>query len=340
MGKLLFMAPMLAKLVRELPKGEGWIYEAKFDGYRILALKSGSSVKLLSRRGSDFTAQFNAVAADAGELAADSALLDGEVVAVNAKGQPSFQILQNRRALPSGYVLAYYAFDLLHLNGVDLRKKPLRERKQMLRQLVAGTSVRLSADLPGTPAEIIKAVRKHGLEGVVAKKVDSIYESGQRSGAWLKLPLKPKDEFIIGAYRPAGAALELLLVGYQKAGKLWFCGKVRQGLNRWNRKSLVETLQPLQVKKCPFANLPSSEKKSHWGEGVAAEEMENYAWVQPKLVADVRFTEWTETGVLRHAEFVGLREDLMTSGRSLRHTAFNSRAEKRRSKRHKTRRSR
>jgi bifunctional non-homologous end joining protein LigD len=302
---------MLAKLVKRLPEGPLWSYEAKWDGYRILALKDKKRVRLLSRRGSEFTVQFKAVAQEVAELDAETALLDGEVVAVDSSGRPSFQMLQNRRSLPAGYELAYYAFDLLHLNGMELRELPLSERKARLSALIKNSRVRLSADLPGCAPAILKAVREHGLEGVVAKRVDSVYEPGQRSGAWVKLPLKPKDEFVIGAYRPAGGSLELLLVGRREGSKLMFRGKVRQGLNRWNRKALVERLAPLRVAQCPFANLPSSGKKSHWGEGVGPEEMSNYVWVKPKLIADIRFTEWTESGVLRHAEYVGIREDLL-----------------------------
>jgi bifunctional non-homologous end joining protein LigD len=305
--------PMLAKLVKKLPEGKQWSYEAKWDGYRILALKSGSEVKLLSRRGRDFTKKFLRVAKDVGEVVCKNALIDGEVVAVNAAGQPSFQVLQNTASLAAaGYQLAYYAFDLLHLNGEDLRQLPLAERKARLAELVEGTHVRLSSALKGKPDAIVSIVRAHGLEGVVAKRLDSVYEAGERSGAWMKLPLKPKDEFVIGAYRPADNKAEVLLVGRQEDGKFIFRGKVHQGLNPWNRVQLVKLLKPLQVTKCPFANLPTSaKKKSHWGEGVSAEEMGEYVWVKPKVIADVRFTEWTEGGVLRHAEFAGVREDLM-----------------------------
>jgi bifunctional non-homologous end joining protein LigD len=149
------------------------------------------------------------------------------------------------------------------------------------------------------------AVRKHGLEGVIAKRRDSVYECGKRSGAWQKLPLKPKDEFFIGAYRLDGRPLEILLVGYFEGKKFLFAAKVHQGLNPANRRQLLKAIEPLRAEQCPFANLPTS-RSGHWGEGVTAEEMGDYRWVRPELVATIKFAEWTEAGQLRHAEFEGL----------------------------------
>ena len=143
------------------------------------------------------------------------------------------------------------------------------------------------------------------MEGVIAKRLDSKYKPDQRSDDWLKLPLKPNDEFIIGAYRLDGKRLELLLVGYFENKKLLFAGKVHQGLNPANRRVLLKLLQPLPVDKCPFANLPTT-KSGHWGEGVTAEEMDDYVWVKPAAVTEIKFAEWTKGGVLRHAEFVSL----------------------------------
>jgi bifunctional non-homologous end joining protein LigD len=155
---------------------------------------------------------------------------------------------------------------------------------------------------------VMNAVREHNLEGVIAKRKDSIYQSGRRSLAWQKLPLKPKQEFVIGGYRPEGGNLELILVGHYEKGTLLFAGKVRQALNPRKRKDLLTILKPLATPQCPFANLPSS-GTGHWGEGVTAEDMGNYVWVKPQLVAQVKFTEWTTGGVLRHAEFGGLRDE-------------------------------
>ena len=217
-------------------------------------------------------------------------------------------MLQNRSSLPSGWSLVYYAFDLLHLNGKGLKGRPSKERRALLEKVVGDSSVLLSQSLPGTLKQIMQAVKQHGLEGVVAKRLDSKYQPGERSKLWLKLPLKPGQNFVIGAYRLDRARLEILLVGYFERGKLMFAAKVHQGLNPANRRGLLKALQPLRVAKCPFANLPTS-KSGHWGEGVTAEEMGDYVWLQPETVAEIKFAEWTTGGVLRHAEFVALRDD-------------------------------
>src|ERR1051325_10526382 len=155
---------MLATLVRELPEGPQWEYEVKWDGYRIEAVKDGESVRLLSRRGSDYSTRFVTVARAVKRIHAQTAVLDGEVVAVDERGRPSFQVLQNRGKLPAGYRLAYYVFDLLFLNGTILTAKPLSERRSELPRLLEGTPVLFSAPLLGSPRMLIQALRKHGLE--------------------------------------------------------------------------------------------------------------------------------------------------------------------------------
>jgi bifunctional non-homologous end joining protein LigD len=234
--------------------------------------------------------------------------LDGEAVAVDQQGKPSFQMLQNRGSLQPGWSLVYYAFDLLHLNGADLTGRPLREQRALLQSLLGKSGVLLSQSLPGTLNQIIDAVKHHGLEGVIAKRLDSKYQVGRRSELWLKHPLKPKQDLVIGGFRLDGKKLELLLVGHFENGKLIFAGKVHQGLNPANRAVLLKTLQPLRIPKFSFTNLPSS-KSGHWSEGVPVEEMGDYVWVRPEMVAEIKFAEWTTGGVLRHAEFVTLRDD-------------------------------
>jgi len=308
MPDLKFVSPMLATLVRTLPEGPEWEYELKLDGYRLQAIKDGDQVRLYSRRGNDFTKKFAPIAARVSKIKASSFILDGEAVAVDAQGKLSFQMLQNRGSLPPGWSLAYYCFDLLHLNGEDLKNHPLKERRGLLERILGNSGVLLSQSLPGTLGQIMQAVKQHGLEGVIAKRVDSKYRAGERSKDWLKLPLKPAQEFVIGAYRLDGKRLELLLVGYFEGKRLLFAGKVHQGLNPANRRALLKTLQPLAVQKSPFTNLPTS-KSGHWGEGVTAEEMNEYVWLKPKAVAEIKFAEWTTGDVLRHAEFVRMRDD-------------------------------
>ncbi|HLH56539.1 MAG TPA: non-homologous end-joining DNA ligase [Verrucomicrobiae bacterium] len=303
-----FEPPMLATLVKTLPDGPEWEYELKLDGYRLEAIKHGDNVRLYSRRGNDFTKKFARIATSVLRIKEHSFITDGEAVAVDKQGRPSFQMLQNRSSMPPGWSLAYYAFDLLQQNGKDLKDLPLRERRSLLEKVVGNSGVLLSQSLPGSLSQIIQAVKLHGLEGVIAKKLDSKYRVGERSKSWLKLPLKPGQDFVIGAYRLDGNRLELLLVGYFENGKLLFAGKVHQGLNPANRRALLKILQPLGIGKCPFKNLPTS-TKSHWGEGVTAEEMRDYVWLKPETVAEIKFAEWTKGGVLRHAEFVTLQDD-------------------------------
>ena len=303
-----FVPPMKATPVETLPGGDDWIYEVKWDGYRAQALKHGDSVRLLSLKnkplGTDFPDVITAVSA----LSAATAVIDGEVVAVNAEGKPSFQMLQNRGSAGREWHIVYYAFDLLNLEGKDLRALPLLERKRQLRELVGGSDVRYSAELSGDPEAVVGSIRNAGLEGVMAKRRDSTYLARTRSPDWLKLRIGHAQEFVIGGYNPDGETFQSLLVGYYEGRKLIFAGKVRQGFNPTSRRKLFETLAPLLTTKCPFANLPSS-KKSHFGEGVTADDMKKLKWLKPKLVAQVRFAEWTTYGLLRHATFLGLRDD-------------------------------
>ena len=247
MPDLKFVPPMLATLVRALPEGPEWEYELKLDGYRLQAIKDGDKVRLYSRRGNDFTKKFARIATNVAKIKASNFILDGEAVAVDQRGKPSFQMLQNRSSLPLGWSLVYYAFDLLHLNGTDLQGRPLRERRALLGKLISDSGVPLARSLPGTLSQIIQAVKEHGLEGVIAKRLDSKYRAGDRSKDWLKLPLKPGQKFVIGAYRLDGQRLELLLVGYFEGKRLLFAGKVHQGLNPANRRALLKILQPFAV---------------------------------------------------------------------------------------------
>jgi bifunctional non-homologous end joining protein LigD len=295
---------MLATSAAELPEGGLWSYEVKWDGYRTLAAKEGPRVRLLSRNLNDATATYPSVAKAVGGLRAETALLDGEVVALDASGRPSFQALQNRRA----QAVAYYAFDLLHLDGMDLTRRPLDERRQALATVVAGTQVLRSEPLPGTPAEIERAVRGLQLEGVVAKRRDSLYEPGKRSNRWVKVKFNRRQEFVVGGVKPHGSGFESLLVGYYEGARLLFAGKVRAGLRPHSRSEIARLLQGTETPDCPFADLPTA-KAGRWSEGVTAEDMQALRWVKPALVVEVSFVEWPQDGLLRHSEFVGLRTD-------------------------------
>jgi bifunctional non-homologous end joining protein LigD len=298
---------MTALVVDTLPEGDRWLYEVKLDGYRALIIKQGDRVELRSRNEKELTKSYPGVTAAAQRLQADSAVLDGEVVAVDAGGRPSFQALQHRGAHPS-HVVVFYAFDLLHLNGRDLTRLPLDERREQLPAVIGASGVLMSQELPGTAAQVTEAVRRLGLEGVIAKRRDSRYDAGQRSGAWVKLKLDKQQEFVVGGYRPGPHGVDALLVGYYEKKELKYAGKVRAGFTPQVRREVFAALASLHTAECPFVDLPNS-RSAHWGGGVTAEQMHEMTWLAPTLVAQIRFVEWTADGHLRHAAFLGLRAD-------------------------------
>jgi bifunctional non-homologous end joining protein LigD len=303
-----FVSPMKATAVNELPKGDKWIYEVKWDGYRALGLKHHDNARLLSLKEKDLTSDFPTVAEAVRSIRANTALIDGEIVAVDSNGCPSFQALQNRASLGPDWQIVYYAFDLLNFENDDWTNKPLGERKKKLHQLIEGSEVRYNANLSGSSEEIIRTIETAGLEGVVAKKRDSLYRAGTRATTWLKFKINKAQEFVIGGYKPDAGSFQSILVGYYEEKQLIFAGKVRQGFNPYVRAKLLESMRMCLTSKCPFANLPSS-RTSHFGEGITAEEMEQLCWLKPKLVAQISFNEWTNYGLLRHATFEGLRDD-------------------------------
>jgi DNA ligase D-like protein (predicted ligase) len=298
---------MTARVVQALPEGANWIYEVKFDGYRALLLKDVDGAQVRSRNDKDLTASYPSVHAAALRLKARTAVVDGEVVALDARGHPSFQALQHRAAHP-GYAIVFYAFDLLVRDGEDLTRVPLTERKARLAEVVDGSGILISQALPGSAAEVIDAVRGLGLEGVIAKRKDSAYQPDLRTDAWVKLKLDKQQEFVVGGYRPGSHGVDALLVGYHEGKQLKFAGKVRAGFTPHVRREVFARLKPLHASRCPFVDLPNS-RTSHWGGGVTAEQMAEMQWVTPSLVAQVRFVEWTADQHLRHAAFLGLRDD-------------------------------
>jgi bifunctional non-homologous end joining protein LigD len=295
---------MMATPAAALPVGDDWSYEVKWDGYRTLAVKDGPRVRLFSRNLKEVTGAYPSVVRTLEELKAPAAIVDGELVAIDEEGRPSFQALHHQAA----HVVVYYAFDLLLIGQRDLTRDPLDARRQQLAAAAAGTSVLVSDPLPGTPAHIERAVRELGLEGVVAKRRSSRYEAGRRSDKWLKVKFSRRQEFVVGGYKPANAGFDSVLVGYYDGRRLYYAGKVRAGFTTHSRAELMRRLAPLGRRSCPFVNLPST-KSSHWGEGVSAEDMAALEWVTPSVVVEVAFTEWTRDNNLRHAAYVGRRED-------------------------------
>src|SRR5688572_17552199 len=266
---------MLATSASKLPRGDEWTYEVKWDGYRTLAWKHGTRVKLLSRNLKDATAVYPSVARAIGQLGADAALLDGEIVAVDEAGRPSFQALHHQAA----HAIVYYAFDLLHLNGRDLTRLPLDERRAALGPVIEHTHVLRSDPLPGTPEQIEAAVRGLQLEGIVAKRRRSKYEPGRRSPSWVKVKFNRRQEFVIGGFKPNADSFESVLVGYYDGRRLLYASKVRAGLTPHARAEILRRITPDLVTLCPFANLPI-ERSGHWGEGITAEDMATLKWVK------------------------------------------------------------
>jgi len=302
---------MAAHLVRSLPDSDDWMYELKLDGYRALLIKNGLQVQLRSRNDKDLTRMYPAITAAGLKVNAAQAVIDGEIVVLDEDGCPSFQALQHRGEHPR-HTVVFYAFDVLHVDGRGLTGEPLEVRRARLPDLVHGKVLRISEELPGTAAQVIAAVKRMGLEGVVAKRRGSLYEPGERSRDWLKLKLENQQEFVIGGYRPDGeSSIDALLVGYYEGKDLRFAGKVRAGLVPHSRRELAAKLAPLRSPQCPFSDLPSG--KSRWGGGVTADQMHEMSWIKPEVVAQIRFAEWTAEGRLRHAAYLGLRFDKVAS---------------------------
>jgi bifunctional non-homologous end joining protein LigD len=309
-----FVEPMKCKLVETPPSGNDWIYEIKFDGFRALALKDGDDVQLISRSNKSLTSRFSEIADAVQKLPFERGILDGEIVALDDAGRTSFQLLQNA-TLPGqrGSSLAFYVFDLINLEGKDLRNLELAQRKKLLQPLIAAEHepIRFSASIHGDAARLLEEITKRGMEGIIAKKLDSKYESGLRTGCWKKIKVVNEQEFVIGGYtEPKGSRdrFGAILTGYFKAGKLMFVSKVGTGFNQALLDFLYKKFQPLLQDTCPFANLP--EKRSgRFGQGLTASEMRKCTWIEPKLVCEIRYTEWTRDDHLRHPVFLGLRDD-------------------------------
>lgn len=297
-----FVPPCLARLEEKPPAGEVWLHEVKFDGYRTQARIEGGEVKLLTRTGLDWTRRFGkAIAAAFAALPCETALIDGEVVVLGATGISSFSHLQE--ALSEGRTagMVYFAFDLLHLDGEDLRDDPLLARKERLAALLQGGEregpLRYSEHFAEPGQTMLSHACRMGLEGVISKRADAPYRSG-RGRDWIKSKCTHREEFVIAGYVPSRTSrnqLGSLVVGYYENGELKPAGHVGTGYTRKSAAMLKEKLDPIVAERSPFSGKAGRER------GVV--------WVKPELVAQVEFGSWTASKTLRHSAFLGLRED-------------------------------
>ena len=297
----LFQA-QLALLVTEPPSGPLWLHELKLDGYRIGIVVAGSRVRLLSRRGTEWTAEFPELVASARKLAVKNALIDGEVVVLGASGISSFEALQNRGKHPGQ--LAFFAFDVLSIDGHDVSKRPLVERKQLLRDLIGdGVGIiRYTEHFDGDGAKVLEKACALGAEGIVSKRRDAPYRWGARHSDWQKSKCSKRQEFVVGGFTdPSGSRVGVgsMLIGYYEGDALRFAGKVGTGRG-WSAsfgRDLRKKLEAIETRESPYTPRPPG-----WlGR--------NAHWVKPRYVVEVEFTEWTAGGHVRHPSLQGFRED-------------------------------
>jgi DNA ligase D-like protein (predicted ligase) len=303
-----FIEPMLLLRTDKLPDGPEWVHELKFDGYRALAIKSGGRLQLRSRNDNDFSARYPEVAKALAAMPEET-VIDGEVVALDAEGRPSFNMLQNYGS--AGTPLHFFIFDVMVVKGRDVMGEPLMKRRELIEKHVLpklADPIRYSPILEGSLSDLILSVKAQGLEGLVAKRRDSKYEPGQRSGVWMKMRVNAGQEFVIAGYTPSPKNFDALVIGYYDGGKLIYAARTRNGFTPASRVELFKKIKPLEITECPFANLPEK-KAGRWGAGLTAAKMAECRWLKPMLVAQFEFVEWTEDAHLRHSRFMALRDD-------------------------------
>ena len=297
----LALAPQLATLVDQVPSGDDWIYEIKFDGYRVLARIDGDEVRLFTRNGNDWTARLKTLAAAVKAMKLPSGWLDGEIIVNGPNGVPDFNALQNAFDSSRTEDIRWMVFDIPYFAEHDLREVPLAERRAFLAQLLQATPhderIRYSEDFHAKPDEILQNACRLRLEGVIGKRRDAVYVS-RRSPAWIKLKCTHRQEFVVIGYTdPEGSRVgigSLLLAFHERDGALRYAGKVGSGFDTRTLGTLQKKLAALAVDKPALADKPK-EPRAHW--------------VRPQLVAEVSFSEWTPDGRVRHSVFHGLRDD-------------------------------
>lgn len=301
-----FTSPMECLPVNELPESPDWVYELKLDGFRGQGIRDKKGVHLLSRNGKDFSKKFPQVFAALAEALPMGTAVDGELVALDESGHPSFNAIQNASAETN---IVFFVFDVLVDHGIDVKHLALSERLRLLQSaFIPSERVQLSEHFAGPASRFVAAVREMGGEGVIAKRLTSHYEPGKRTGAWTKKRLNVGQEFVIGGFTSGSNGIDALVVGSYEGAALMYAARVRAGLVPATRRELYSRLKPFIVEKCPFANLPEL-KSGRWGQGLTAAKMRECVWVKPELVANFEFLEWTDTNHIRHIKFVSLRTD-------------------------------
>lgn len=298
-----FVSPQLATLVKEPPSGDKWLHELKFDGYRMLCRVDRGQVSFWSRNGKDWTGKFLNVVQAIKSLKITNAIIDGEIVIVDAQGRSSFQKLQRAmgKTVTSGF--AYQVFDLIYLDGFNLTRTPLKDRKDLLEDIFKSAGqrnvLRYSEHFQGNGDTFFKHACEFGIEGIVSKLADSPYES-TRNKNWLKVKCSKRQEFVIVGYTPSSKGLPgfgSLVLGVYEKGKLVYAGRVGTGFTFKQRGDLKKQLDKLSRERSPLVVVPKDPglRETHWTE--------------PRLVGEVAFTEWTSDNSIRHPSFQGLRED-------------------------------
>ena len=298
--------PMLCESAERPPEGREWSYELKLDGFRAIGRRSGRNAQLWSRNQKDFTRRFRDVTKAIVDLPNDT-IIDGEIVALDENGRPSFNLLQG---FGDARAIVLYAFDLLMLRGKDVRLGRLEDRREQLREIIPTLpdSIRYSETFDAPLSELMREVKKHQLEGIVAKRAGSQYRSGARSPDWLKWRANRGQEFVVGGYIPNGDVLDSILVGYYEKRDLIYAASVRAGIPPELRRVLLPHFEELRKQRCPFRNLPDH-GEGRWGDGLTAAKMALCRWLEPFLVARIEFLEWTPDNRLRHPRFAGIRSD-------------------------------
>lgn len=292
--------PELAKLEKAVPSGENWVYELKYDGYRIISYLENGAVRLMTRNGQDYTEKFPEITEALEELG-DNMVLDGEIVVFDEKGKSDFQKLQNHLKKKTRDEVSYVIFDLLAHKEEDLREVKLDKRKDLLRKILQHGNLRLhySQHTSGNGKDIFLAACQGGMEGIICKRSDSFYH-GSRSGSWIKVKCEVRQEFVIGGYtlsRKKRSGVSSLLLGYHEGEDLIYAGRAGTGFTQKTMKELEDKFKPLIRKTPPFKDAPQKRTE------------EEIFWLSPKLIAEIQFQEWTDEKVLRQASYKGLRED-------------------------------